>query len=171
MTIRPALFVCTMTTRARAAGKAQNTRSTRTGTWWFRRRPSPRCGRTASFRCRCPRRRRPEAVAFGDLAALADVKAWLQTGVNAFPATDDVLLGRLITAASQFIVSWLGRPIAAADYFERRDGDGGHRLQFGCFPVSAVLSLTIDDVIVPSATNTWAAGYSFSPTQLSVRGY
>jgi len=110
-------------------------------------------------------------VAFGDLAALADVKAWLQTGVNAFPATDDVLLGRLITAASQFIVSWLGRPIAAADYFERRDGDGGHRLQFGCFPVSAVLSLTIDDVIVPSAANTWAAGYSFSPTQLSVRGY
>jgi hypothetical protein len=44
---------------------------------------------------------------FGDLTTLADVKAWLQTGQSAFPATDDALLTRLITAASQFIQTWL----------------------------------------------------------------
>lgn len=110
-------------------------------------------------------------MAYGDLTTLADVKAWLQTGGNAFPSTDDALLGRLITAASHFIVSWLGRPIAPADYIERRDGGGGRRLQFGCFPVSAVLSLTIDEVVVPAAADSWAAGYTFSPTQLVVRGY
>jgi hypothetical protein len=48
-------------------------------------------------------------MAFGDLCQLSDVTAWLQTGQNPFPATDDALLTRLITAASQFIQSWLQR--------------------------------------------------------------
>ena len=37
-------------------------------------------------------------MAFGDLTTLGDVKAWLRTGQNAFPDTDDALLARLITA-------------------------------------------------------------------------
>ena len=110
-------------------------------------------------------------MAFGDLTNLADVKAWLQTGSNAFPSTDDALLMRLITAASRYIEAWLNRPVAAADWFELRDGNGGRRLQFAVFPVSAVLSLTIDDVAIPAATNAWAAGYSFTATQLVLRGY
>lgn len=110
-------------------------------------------------------------MAFGDLTNLADVKAWLQTGSNAFPSTDDALLMRLITAASRYIETWLNRPVAAADWFELRDGTGGRRLQFAVFPVSAVLSLTIDDVAILPATNAWAAGYSFTATQLVLRGY
>lgn len=109
-------------------------------------------------------------MAFGDLTTLADVKAWLQTGQSAFPATDDALLTRLITAASQYVQTWLNRQIASADYLEVRDGTGGDRLQFGCFPATAVRSLTIDSQVVPIAPSTTAAGYSFSPTQLSVRG-
>jgi len=110
-------------------------------------------------------------MASGDLTTLADVKAWLQIGQNAFPATDDALLTRLITAASQFIQTWLNRQIAEANYLELRDGTGGHRLQFGTFPVSNVLSLTIDDQMIPAAQSSWDAGYTFSPTQLAVRGY
>ena len=110
-------------------------------------------------------------MAFGDLTTLADIKAWLQTGQAAFPATDDTLLTRLITAASQYIQTWLNRPIALTDYRETRDGTGGQRLQFACFPVTAVSTLTIDDQPVPAAPATTAAGYSFSATQLSVRGY
>ena len=110
-------------------------------------------------------------MAFGDLTTLADVKVWLQTGQSAFPATDDALLTRLITAASQYIQTWLNRQLASADYFEVRDGTGGDRLQFACFPVTAVLSLTIDGRGVPVAPSATATGYSFSPTQLSVRGY
>ena len=110
-------------------------------------------------------------MAFGDLTTLADVKTWLQTGQSAFPTTDDALLTRLITAASHFIQTWLNRRIAEADYVELRDGTGGRRLQFATFPVSAVLSLTIDGQIIPAAVSSWAAGYTFSPTQLALRGY
>ena len=115
-------------------------------------------------------------MTYGDLTTLADVKAWLQTGQSAFPPTDDALLTRLITAASQYIQTWLNRPIALCDYIEVRDGTGGQRLQFACFPVSAVLSLTIDGLAIPPAAEPspstgLTAGYVFSPTQLTVRGY
>ena len=92
-------------------------------------------------------------MAFGDLTTLADVKAWLQTGQAAFPATDDALLTRLVTAASQYIQTWLNRGIASADFLEVRDGTGGCRLQFACFPATAVLSLTFDGQAVPAATS------------------
>ena len=123
-------------------------------------------------------------MSFGDLCQLADVKAWLQTGQNAFPATDDGLLSRLIAAASRFIESWLGRPVAEADWLETRDGLGTveeTRLQFACFPVTAVLSVAVDGVIVPPLPTSpadavilpasVAAGYLFSPTQLVIRGF
>ena len=110
-------------------------------------------------------------MASGDLTTLSDVKVWLQTGQNAFPTTDDALLIRLITAVSQYIQTWLNRRLAMTDYLEVRDGTGGHKLQFACFPVVRVLSLTIDGQSVPGAPSTVAAGYSFSSTQLSVRGY
>ena len=112
-------------------------------------------------------------MAFGDLTALADVKAWLQTGQDAFPSTDDVLLGRLITAASQFIQSWLNRQIALGDWQETRDGTGGQRLAFANIPVVAVLSLSIDGLTIPPAPmdGSFAAGYVFSPTELALRGY
>ena len=109
-------------------------------------------------------------MALGDLTTLAAVKAWLQTGQSAFPPTDDALFTNLITAASQYIQTWLNRQIALADYLEVRDGSGGRRMQFACFPVSAVLTLTIDGQDIPPATLDSVAGYSFSQTQLSVRG-
>ncbi len=112
-------------------------------------------------------------MAFGDLTTLDNVKAWLQTGQNPFPATDDALLTGLVTAASQFIQTWLGRSIAAADWVEIRDGTGGQRLVFAAAPVTAVLSLTIDGLTVPPvpAGSGFAAGYVFSPTELALRGY
>lgn len=112
-------------------------------------------------------------MAFGDLTTLADVKAWLQTGQNAFPDTDDALLCRLVTAASGFIQTWLQRQIASADYREIRDGTGGQRLAFANFPVTAVLSLTIDGLQIPPApaASGFTAGYLFTPTELALRGY
>ncbi len=110
-------------------------------------------------------------MSFDDLTTLADVKAWLQTGQSNFPTADDALLANLVSAASNYIQTWLNRQIALADYLEVRDGTGGRRMQFACFPVSAVLSLTIDGQAIPRAISTHAAGYSFSQTQLSVRGY
>lgn len=112
-------------------------------------------------------------MAYGDLTTLADVKAWLQTGQNPFPATDDALLSRLIAAASQFIESWLGRPILSADWLELRDGTGGQVITLANFPVTAVLSLSIDGLAIPPAPadGGFGAGYAFTPTELALRGY
>jgi hypothetical protein len=112
-------------------------------------------------------------MAFGDLCQLSDVTAWLQTGQNLFPATDDALLTRVITAASQFIQSWLQRQIAVSDWIELRDGNGGQRMSFANFPVSAVLALSIDGITIPPAPTTggFGAGYVFSSTELALRGY
>ena len=112
-------------------------------------------------------------MAFGDLTTLDDVKTWLQTGQSAFPDTDDALLTRLITAASQFIQLWLQRQIALGDWQEVRDGTGGQRLAFASIPVTAVLSLSIDGLAIPPAPadGGFAAGYVFTPTELALRGY
>jgi hypothetical protein len=112
-------------------------------------------------------------MAFGDLTTLRDVKAWLQTGQAPFPPTDDALLGRLITAASRCIETWLDRQVAAADWLEVRDGSGGQRLVFANFPVTAVISLSIDGLDIPPAPSAggYGAGYVFSPTELALRGY
>jgi hypothetical protein len=112
-------------------------------------------------------------MAYGDLTTIEDVKAWLKTGQGAFPASDDVLLARLITAASRFIETWLGRQIALADWQEVRDGTGGQRLAFANIPVSAVLFLSIDGLVIPPAATDGGcgAGYVFSPTELALRGY
>ncbi|HTW53155.1 MAG TPA: hypothetical protein VME45_14785 [Stellaceae bacterium] len=116
-------------------------------------------------------------MAFGDLCQLSDVTAWLQTGQNPFPATDDALLSRLVTAASQFIQSWLQRQIALSDWLEIRDGNGGQRLSFANTPVVNVIALSIDGLAIPPApapkgfSGGFGAGYVFSPTELALRGY
>jgi len=130
-------------------------------------------------------------ASFGDLTTLADVKAWLQTGQSAFPATDDALLTRLITAASQFIQTWLNRQIVLQDWIEIRDGTGNARgshevrYQFAAFPVSAVSLVGVDGLTIPPipasssaqtgniivGTFATQAGYLFTPTQLVIRGY
>jgi hypothetical protein len=95
-------------------------------------------------------------ASFGDLTTLADVKAWLQTGQSAFPATDDALLVRLISAASQFIQTWLNRQIASQDWIKIRDGLGNTlgpsetRYPFAAFPVTAVSSVVVDGMTLPA---------------------
>ena len=128
-------------------------------------------------------------MAFGDLTTLGDVKSWLQTGQTAFPATDDALLTRMITAASQFVQTWLNRQIVLQDWIETRDGLGSAlgpsdvRYQFAEFPVTGVNRVVVDGVVIPAippsiqsgsaVVGTFAAqpGYLFTPTQLVIRGY
>jgi hypothetical protein len=110
---------------------------------------------------------------YGDLTTLGDVKAWLQNGPNPFPDIDDALLSRLVTAASRHIETWIGRRVALADWREIRDGTGGQRLAFANWPVTAVISLTIDGLAIPPAPadGTPGAGYIFTATELALFGY
>jgi hypothetical protein len=113
-----------------------------------------------------------------DLTTLDDAKAWLATGQQAFPPTDDALLARLITACSAFIASWISRPLGLATWQEIRDGAGGeraNRMQLAVTPVRQILFLSIDGLVSPPAPpmqqQGWTAGYVFTPTELGLRGY
>jgi hypothetical protein len=116
-------------------------------------------------------------MAFDDLTTLGDVKSWLQTGQNAFPTTDDALLTRLITAASQFIQTWLNRQITSQDWIETRDslgnvlGPNDVRYQFAAFPVTAVSRVIVDGIVVPAIPTPAQSGAAAVGTMAAQRGY
>jgi hypothetical protein len=108
-------------------------------------------------------------MATGDLTDLPTVKAWL--GIPSGSTEDDALLTGLITAASQFIQTWLNRQLMQATYTEVRDGTGGQRLVFMNYPVTSVASLTVGMLTVnpvsnPSTGTYPNAGYLFTPTEI-----
>lgn len=108
-------------------------------------------------------------MAAGDLTTLANVKAWFSPPLAT--TADDALLTRLITAASQYIQSWLGRQIASQNYAEARDGAGGRKLVLANAPVTAVATLSIDGIAIPMASGPSAAGYVFSATTIYLQSY
>jgi hypothetical protein len=126
-------------------------------------------------------------MAYTDLTTLAAVRQWLTPGSGSLPAGDDTLLSSLITAASGWIQFWLNRDILSTDYQEIRDtyGPVSPKFVFANFPVSAVLSVVLNGVIIPpipavtpSLTGAPVAtfpggpgGYMFTPTALLIRGY
>lgn len=100
-----------------------------------------------------------------DLTTLANAKAWLSVS----SATDDALLSRLISAASDYIQTWLNRDIAMATYTSIRDGNSGLRLMANNYPVSAVTSVIIDQQTIP-ASIAGGAGYVFDSTSIMLIG-
>jgi hypothetical protein len=136
-------------------------------------------------------------MAYGDLTTLADVRAWLQTGPQPYPATDDLLIARLITAASGLIARWLNRPVLSGDWQEVRDGPGSWSnettLAFGVQPASQLILVVVDGVTIPIDPTNYGpsfvpaasggtspsfltqragfAGYVFTPSALTIRGY
>ncbi|HEY1503366.1 MAG TPA: head-tail connector protein [Stellaceae bacterium] len=106
----------------------------------------------------------------GDLTTLANVKAYLSPPL--VTTADDALLSRLVTAASQFIQSWLNRTIAAASYTETRSGAGGTRLFLRNRPVTAVASVTVDGVaIAASSPAPMGDGYLFDDSSVFLIGH
>jgi hypothetical protein len=103
-----------------------------------------------------------------DLTTLAKAREWL--GIPGTVTTDDALLTRLVSSASDFIQTWLNRTIASQSYTETRDGTGGRRLLFSNYPVTAVSSVQIDGQAVPLSTSVSMDGYVFNGTTLSLRG-
>jgi hypothetical protein len=108
-----------------------------------------------------------------DLTTLATVKAWLpgSTGGGIAYATDDALLGRLITAASSFVQSWLNRTVALAPYVEIRDGRGAARMSLANYPVVSVASVTIDGISIPAAPDSQGSGYTVSDEAVFLTDY
>ena len=114
-------------------------------------------------------RLRKDYMAFGDLTTLPTSRHGCRPG-KALSADRRCVADRLITAASQYIQSWLNRRIAAGRLSRSTRWHGGRRMQFACFPVSAVLSLTIDGVVIPPSARL-GGGLHIQPDRASVHGY
>ena len=109
-------------------------------------------------------------MATGDLTTLANVKAYLSPPLAT--TADDALLSRLVTAASQFIQSWLNRTIASASYTDTRNGTGGTRLFLKNRPITAVASVSVDGVaIAPSSPAPTGDGYLFDDGSIYLVGH
>lgn len=101
-----------------------------------------------------------------DLTTLAKAKEWL----NVTSATDDALLTRLVSAASDYIQTWLNRTIASGGYTETRDGNGGATMLFANYPVTSVAAVLVDGLAVPASTGPGVPGYVFNATKIVMRG-
>jgi uncharacterized phiE125 gp8 family phage protein len=89
-------------------------------------------------------------MAAGDLTTVANVKDYLDLAVT----TKDALLGRLVSAASAWIKSWTNRDFTSGSYSQVLDGNDAAGIMLDQYPVTAVSSLTIDGVAVPSTSYT-----------------
>jgi hypothetical protein len=90
---------------------------------------------------------------------------------------DDVLLGRLITAVSEFIRSYTQLKFDVESYTEYRSGVGWGQsmLVLKNSPIVTVTSLTIDDVVIPALPSNIpdvnGVGFAYTPTHVSLYGY
>ena len=102
----------------------------------------------------------------GDLTTLATVKQALRLAST----TDDTLISRMITTASETMLSWLNRPILSAPFTDTFDGNGGSKLVLPNYPVTAIASVTVDGQSIPPSVSL-SQGFLFTSTLLLLRGY
>jgi uncharacterized phiE125 gp8 family phage protein len=97
-------------------------------------------------------------MAAGDLTTLANAKSWLT-----IPDTNnDVLLVRLISAASAFLINWLNRDIMQATYTaEKYNGNGKTAMHLRNWPIQSVSSLLVNGVVVQASPDGLSNGYVF----------
>jgi hypothetical protein len=62
-----------------------------------------------------------------------------------YVSTDDILLTRLISSASDFIESWLNRRFDIETYTDVRDGTGTNRMMAANYPILSISNVTINN--------------------------
>lgn len=83
-----------------------------------------------------------------DLTTLSNVKAYLRLTAT----TDDALLGRLITAASEWVRKFVERDITEGTYTLVLDGTGGPKICVPHYPVTEITAMSVDGVAVALAS-------------------
>ena len=101
-----------------------------------------------------------------DFTTPQDIKEWLGLTVN----TDDVLLDRLIKAATALMNTIMSRNLLTASYSEWRDGPGGDSISVKNFPITAVAGVSVSGLVIPASPDPLNAGYVFSDKQIRLRG-
>lgn len=100
-----------------------------------------------------------------DLTTLPRVKEWLAITAP----TNDALLSRLISAASDYIETYLSRNIARTSYQSYRDGHGGRRLMLRNYPVVFLTTLKVGGVSVPPSVG-GSPGFVHTETSVTLVG-
>lgn len=101
-------------------------------------------------------------MAAGDLTTLAHVKQWL----NITNDNSDVLLQRLITSASRFIMAYLNRgSLARTEYNEIYDGYGHNFMLLRQYPLIAINSIQFAGISItqPATGNPLRNGWVITP--------
>jgi hypothetical protein len=101
------------------------------------------------------------------LTTYADVKEYMGLAND----TDQALITRLISAASDFIKQWLNRGIESQPYTDTLNGTGKDRLMLGNYPITAVASVSVDGVNISPAANSQGSGYLFDQYSAYLTGY
>lgn len=107
-------------------------------------------------------------MAQGDLTSLANLKSWL----GATTTNNDVVLGRLVSAASASVLRYIARPFVGATLVtERYDGRGGDTLVLRQGPVSSIASIAFSGSVITTAAtgNPPTGGYILDCPALQAR--
>ncbi|PFH29140.1 head-tail connector protein [Burkholderia sp. JKS000303] len=107
-------------------------------------------------------------MAAGDLTTLANAKAWINVPANL--TGDDAMLTRLISAASQFVQTYLNRTIASTTYTESHTGSASNTLALPNYPITGVSSLSIRGVPIAASPDGVQVGYVFDDRFLYLIG-
>lgn len=102
-----------------------------------------------------------------DLCTVADVRAYIGGDI---PTASDDLIQALITAASQYAMSFCARNFKSASYSEVYDGTGTTRLLLKQTPVTAVASVSVDGLSYSATTSSLASGFQFDDLGLFATG-
>lgn len=96
-----------------------------------------------------------------DLCQLSDVKDWLT--IPSDQVSDDVLLGRLISATSADFLNAINRPdlTPSTRYTEFRQGNGLQEIFLNHYPINAIYSVKIDTLDVPESPDGIQDGWWF----------
>ncbi len=101
------------------------------------------------------------------LVSLEAAKQWL----SITNSIDDVLLQRLLDAASSAIENYLKRSVLLATYSETFDGQGGRTCVMKQFPVSLVRGVWVDGNQIPQAITFGDSGFRFTEDVVLLTGY
>ena len=96
------------------------------------------------------------------LTSHTEIKSWLGITVT----TDDTLLDSLASSILGRFKSYMGRDILSTAYTERYNGNGQMQMTLKQAPITAITSLTIDEVAIPAATTSQTYGYMFENSTL-----
>ena len=101
------------------------------------------------------------------LTTLAKVKQYGQ--IESFE--HDLLLTRMIDAASATIERYCGRTFLQASYIETRDGTGQRRMTLRNVPVTNVVSVTVNGRDIPERPSATGQGFTFDQYGVKLTGY